>query len=278
MFVRNVALVTEESAIPMSELSAVAAALQKQASRDFGPLWKAESTVTAFQTLEQLPLDYWPVIIKDDIGDPTAAGYHDDQHGQPFSLVQYSQGWTLTASHEVLEMLGDPFGRRLIAGQSPKTGQGRVRFLVEVCDPCEADDFSYSVNGIKVSDFYTPHYFDPVTSASVRYSYTGAITAPRTVLRGGYLSWHDSATNAWWQRTWFGDKAHDRQLKDMKVTNGNLRQAIDRETALERAKAMKLSGKREVMAAHSAAPKARPEFAKRASDLRRAVQAATARK
>jgi len=64
----------------------------------------------------------------------------------------------------------------------------------------------------------------------------------------------------------------------MKVTNGNLRQAIDRETALERAKAMKLSGKREVMAAHSAAPKARPEFAKRASDLRRAVQAATARK
>ena len=278
MFVRNVALVTEESAIPMSELSAVAAALQKQASRDFGPLWKVESTVTAFQTLDQLPLDYWPVVIKDDIGDPSAAGYHDDQHGQPFSLVQYSQGWTLTASHEVLEMLGDPFGRRLVAGESPKEGQGRVRFLVEVCDPSEAEEFSYSVNGIQVSDFYTPHYFDPVTSASVRYSYTGAITAPRTVLKGGYLSWHDSATGAWWQRTWFGDKATDRELKNLKVMNGNLRQAIDRATALERAKAMKLSAKREVLAAHRSGPKARPEFYNRANDLRRAIEAATAKK
>jgi hypothetical protein len=275
MFVRNVALVTEESAIPMSELSAVAAALQKQATRDFGPLWKIESTVTAFQTLEQLPLDYWPVIIKDNIGDPDAAGYHDDEHGQPFSLVQYSQGWTLTASHEVLEMLGDPFGRRLVAGQSPVQGQGRVRFLVEVCDHSEAAEFSYSVNGIQVSDFYTPHYFDPVTSPSVRYSYTGAITAPRTVLKGGYLSWHDTATKAWWQRTWFGATAVDRELKNMKVRNGNLRQAIDRLTAIERAKAMKLANGSHLLEAHAGGPQARPEFVNRATDLRRAIQAAT---
>jgi len=259
----------------MSELSAVAAALQKQASRDFGPLWKIESTVTAFQTLEQLPLDYWPVIIKDNIGDPDAAGYHDDEHGQPFSLVQYSQGWTLTASHEVLEMLGDPFGRRFVAGQSPMPGQGRVRFLVEVCDPSEAAEFSYTVNGIQVSDFYTPHYFDPVTSPSVRYSYTGAITAPRTVLKGGYLSWHDTATNSWWQRTWFGATAVDRELKNMKVKNGNLRQAIDRLTAIERAKAMKLAGGRQLLEAHAGGPQARPEFVNRAAGLRRAIQAAT---
>ena len=89
----------------------------------------------AFDSLDDLPLDYWPVIIKDDIGDPTAAGYHEDQHGQPFALVQHGQGWSLTASHEVLEMLADPFGRRLVAGESPVRGQGRVKFLVEVCDP-----------------------------------------------------------------------------------------------------------------------------------------------
>jgi len=275
MLVRNVALVTEESAIPMSELTAVAAALQKQASRDFGPLWKLESTVTAFQTLDQLPLGYWPVIIKDDIGDPSAAGFHEDEHGQPFSLVQYSQGWTLTASHEVLEMLGDPFGRRLVAGQSPKTGQGRVRFLVEVCDPCEAEEFSYSVNGIQVSDFYTPHYFDPVATATVRYSYTGAITAPRTVLKGGYLSWYDSATRAWWQRTWFGDSATDRQLSELKVANGNIRQAIDRLTELERAKATKRSHERVPLAALRAGEHTRSEFYNRAIDLRRAIKAVT---
>jgi hypothetical protein len=72
-----------------------------------------------------------------------------------------------------------------------------------VCDPCEASDFAYSVNGILVSDFYTPHYFDPVTASGVRYSYTGAITRPRQVLRGGYLSWKDSVSGHWWQETWF---------------------------------------------------------------------------
>lgn len=95
---------------------------------------------------------------------PGAAGFHDDENEQPFALVQFSNQWALTASHEVLEMLADPFGRRLVAGQSPKAGQGRVQFLVEVCDPSEDTAFAISVNGIKLSDFYTPRYFDPVTA------------------------------------------------------------------------------------------------------------------
>ena len=37
--------------------------------------------------------------------------------------------WSLTASHECLEMLADPFGNRLIAGDSPKPDQGRVQIL-----------------------------------------------------------------------------------------------------------------------------------------------------
>jgi hypothetical protein len=45
-------------------------------------------------------------------------------------------------------MLVDPSGNRLVAGDSPKTDQGRVSFLVEVCDPSEAADFAYSANGV----------------------------------------------------------------------------------------------------------------------------------
>ena len=40
-----------------------------------------------------------------------------------------------------------------------------------------------------VSDFYTPDFFDPVPVSSVRYSFTGAIKSPRTVLKDGYISW-----------------------------------------------------------------------------------------
>jgi hypothetical protein len=238
MLMRHVALVSEKSKIKMRELSGVAAALQKQASRDVGPMWQLDATVTAFEKLEDLPLDYWPVVVKDDIGDPQAAGYHEDKNGQPFALVQYSKGWTLTASHEVVEMLVDPFGRRLVAGQSPLQKQGRVRFLVEVCDPSEAEAYAYRVNGILVSDFYTPHYFDPVKSPGVRYSFTNAITEPKQVLKGGYLSWYDSETRTWWQRSWFGTKPSDQALTGFKADNGNLREALDRYRELERAKVM----------------------------------------
>ena len=100
-------------------------------------------------------------------------------------------------------MLGDPFGNRLVAGKSPKQGQGRVNFLVEVCDPSEDQQFAYTVNGVTVSEFYTPHFFDPVTSPCVRYSFTGAITKPRSILQGGYLSWLVPQTNEWFQMIWF---------------------------------------------------------------------------
>jgi hypothetical protein len=68
-----------------------------------------------------------------------------------------------------------------------------------VCDPSEAAEFGYSVNSILVSDFYTPEFFDPVTAPGVRYSFTGAIKAPRQVLNGGYLSWRDPVSTHLWQ-------------------------------------------------------------------------------
>jgi hypothetical protein len=98
-------------------------------------------------------------------------------------------------------MLVDPFGNRLIASDSIKKGQGRVKYLVEVCDPSEDASFGYSVNGVLLSDFYTPHFFDPVHSSATRYSFTGAIKQPREIKKGGYLSWYDPQTKKWWQAT-----------------------------------------------------------------------------
>ena len=118
------------------------------------------------------------MIVKDNIGTPGAAGVHMDKDNQPFALIASGNTldeWSLTASHEMCEMLVDPSGDKQATGNSPKPGQERVSFLVEVCDPSEAADFAYSVNEILVSDFYTPHYFDPIAASGVRYSFTGAI-------------------------------------------------------------------------------------------------------
>jgi hypothetical protein len=240
--IQQLALVSESKLVGIGDVMRVAAALQKQASRDLAPIWNISATVDAFEKLEDVPIGYWPMIVKDDIGFSGAAGIHLDNDRQPFALITSASdldSWSLTASHESLEMLVDPFGDRLIAGDSPKEGQGRVSFLVEVSDPSEAAEFAYTCNGILVSDFYTPKFFDPVASPSVRYSFTGAIKEPRDVLSGGYLSWVDSTTGHWWQEIWFGGvESQFRDIGPLDATAGSLRSQIDRVTMAETAKAI----------------------------------------
>jgi hypothetical protein len=227
---RQVAIVSEVHSISASEVSKVSAAIQKQVSRDFGPIWEINATVDSFAKLEDVPIGYWPVIVRQNIGAPGAGGFHQDNSGQPFALVLAAPDWSITASHETLEMLADPFGNRIMAGDSPKPNQGRVEFLVEVCDPSESPDFGYTSNGIMVSDFYTPNYFDPIAAAGVRYSFTGAIKEPRQVLRDGYLSWHDPVSNHWWQLQFFGGQRNFVDLGVLNASNGSIRSQIDRHT------------------------------------------------
>ena len=240
----HVALTTNGVSLKADELNRVAAALAKQVLKDFGPIWNVDATVDAFSRMEDIPLDYWPIIVQQDVQD--AAGYHEDDNGQPFALVEFDKEWSLTASHECLEMLADPFGRRLRAGKVPDQAlavgikPGRVNYLVEVCDPSEDIAYAYQVNGVTVSDFYTPLYFDPVTAPGVRYSFTGAIDAPRKVLPGGYLSWRDSVTGHWFQLRMFPDTLSRKTPHVVDLTadtvfakllqDTNLRAAIDRVT------------------------------------------------
>jgi hypothetical protein len=230
MLLQHLAIVDQSKKLHTSDLAQAAAALQKQATRDLGPIWGVKATVDFFPDLRNVPVGYWPIIITEQIDDPEAAGYHDDKHHQPYAMVQLENGWPLTCSHEMCEMLVDPFGNRLVASNSIKKSQGRVKYLVEVCDPSEDASFGYSVNGVLLSDFYTPNYFDPVSSAATRYSFTGAIKKPREIKKGGYLSWYDPQTRKWWQATFFGTTTKIQELKGMKDNGASLRSQVDRLT------------------------------------------------
>ncbi|MFO1095870.1 MAG: hypothetical protein U0992_21575 [Planctomycetaceae bacterium] len=59
----QLALVPDGVDIPASQLTRVAAALSKQVERDFAPIWNVEATVDAFDRLEDVPSDYWPIIV-----------------------------------------------------------------------------------------------------------------------------------------------------------------------------------------------------------------------
>jgi hypothetical protein len=189
MDIRHIALTTLTSRVDMGDLMEVAAALQNQATRDLGPIWGIAATVDAF-AYDQVPVGYWPIFVHDHV--PDVPGTHQIGQGQPYALVQYGPTWSLTASHECMEMLVDPSGMMTRPGPSIMPNQGRVEYLVEVCDPCESVSFAYSINGVTVSDFHTPHYFDPVMASGVRYSFRGEITGPRQILPEGYLAWRTS--------------------------------------------------------------------------------------
>jgi hypothetical protein len=221
--ITHLALVSETEQVKAAEVAKVSAALQKQLTRDFAPIWGMQATIDAFESLDDIPPGYWPVVVIENV---PGSGTHKNRNGQPYALVEAGPTWSLAASHEVLEMLVDPFASRLVAGQSPDPHQGRVEFLVEVCDPCQDGQHAYACNGFLVSDFFTPNYFDPVSVSTVRYSFTGAIRNPRDVLRGGCLSWREPTTGNWHQLNWFHEQ---RQIKNLGPipTGSSLRSAVD---------------------------------------------------
>ena len=198
-----VALVSTTKQVPLAETAKVAAALQKQVSRDLAPIWGLQGCVAAFASLKDMPIGYWPMLVTDDIPDPSAAGVHLDRYGRPFCLIEFGPTWTLMASHECIELLVDPSGNRQVSGPSAMLGQGEVGYLVEVCDPCEDTQHGYTIDGVLVSDFCTPDFFES-GSAAARFSFTGAVKKPLEVLRNGYLSWHDPVSRAWYQEQRFG--------------------------------------------------------------------------
>jgi hypothetical protein len=214
-------------------------ALNKQIIRDFGPIWGVTASVDIAPSLDRVTPGKWKIALVDDISVDGLSAFHGWVGTMPYALVEYSKTWTISLSHECLEMLSDPFGQRLVPGQSIEDSSKRVEYLVEVCDPCQSDQFAYRVDGVLMSDFYTPNYFDPVFSPGVRYSFnTGSsdgldalnasIPRPRNVPKGGYLTWHDPSTGKWSQ---YDNMGASPRIREVPPPAGVLaRKAVDRFT------------------------------------------------
>jgi hypothetical protein len=200
----QVGLVDKTGELPPDEVQAAAAALNIQVTRDLTQFWNVQATVLYLANPHKIPASVWPVFLVKTLP-PGEGGFHMDAHNQPYAKVIATPGsdaWTLDASHEVLEMLVDPNGNRLQTSTSIEIQNGKIvdgtsqfSYLVEACDPCEADNYAYSINGVAVSDFITPHFYDVSATPGTRYSFTGAIKYPREILPGGYISWVNPAIN-----------------------------------------------------------------------------------
>lgn len=183
--VNQSAILTDEQVVP------VIAALQKQLSRDVLPIWGKSAWLTHVKKGALIPPKCWQLILKDTSDDPGALGYHTEtSEGLPIgycfvkTTTDDGGNWTVTLSHELLEMVGDEYTNLL--AQGIVNGKSYLRAL-ELCDPCEDDSFGYKIDDIVVSDFVTPQYFiDEAKSGP--YDFGNHITAPGQLLLNGYQS------------------------------------------------------------------------------------------
>lgn len=195
----NVAVFSKTSRIGYDALVAATAAIQIQVHDHLKPAWGKDAILTAFKSEKDVPTGYWKVWIQDEL-EYDVYGYHAvDNNNVPFAKLRYSDAWTVVLSHELVEMLVNPYVDFVLSSEVFEDGEGEEELLVEVADPAQDNRNGYLVNGIKVSDFYLPSYFNVSgTTLTGKYSYTGAITQPKELLEGGYYSFK-TRLGEWWQ-------------------------------------------------------------------------------
>src|SRR6266852_514158 len=109
----KVAVINQSQSLTDDQVSQAVPALQAQVSNDFAPAWGIDADVTFVPGSQPAP-GSWALVIFDNSDQPGALGYHDlTVEGLPLGKVfagtdiQYGLQWTITASHELLEMLAD---------------------------------------------------------------------------------------------------------------------------------------------------------------------------
>jgi len=129
----------------------------------------------------------WAVVFLDDADSPGALAYHDlTPDGLPQSKVfvrttlQNGDKVSVSASHELVEMLVDPAINLMSTGPDAKTV-----YAYESADPVEA--LTFKVDGVPMSDFVHPAYFENFHKpGSVHFDHMNKVKRPFELLAGGY--------------------------------------------------------------------------------------------
>jgi len=198
----TVTVINESTLLTDAQVAPVVAALQRQVSEHFFPAWGIDARLEFLSKGAQSSSAYsWQLILLDTSDDAGALGYHDiTPRGLPLGKVfvksdlDSGSSWTVTLSHELLEMLGDPNINLTVLVDN-------ILYAYEACDACEADELGYDIGGVKVSDFVYPAYFESFWGeGETQFDYGKHISAPLQLLPGGYASYLDITNGQGWQQ------------------------------------------------------------------------------
>jgi hypothetical protein len=181
-------------AISDADAAAIVGALQVQVDRDFEPAWGIGARLTFVPSDDEASwTGKWNILLLDHQAAPGPLGSHDlTPEGQPLGRIYVADDLaaatapSVTLSHELLEMLGNPHANLLVRDKRPDVTQ-LVFYCHENCDAVQADALAYDVNGVRVSDFVLPRYFDGLATTGP-FDFSGHLTGPLTIAPGGYMT------------------------------------------------------------------------------------------
>ena len=187
-------------------LDALITAMQAYVTDHITPVWGTPAKLVKSSDFIK---DAWAMVFLDTADQPGALAYHDlTPGGLPLSKVfvkttlDDKQLVSVSASHELVEMLVDPAINMMTTGPDPKT-----MYAYESADPVE--DLSFKVNGIDMSNFVYPSYFEVFRKPnSVQFDHQKAVSRPFQILSGGYQIIFKSGK---WKQV-FGSKAKERSF------------------------------------------------------------------
>ena len=202
-----ISVVNKSTLVKDADVDTMCKAIQSQLTLHVLPAWHMTAvTVTFVPTsgVKKIPGYSWVVyMIDDDTQVEGALGYHQEEtNGEidafimakpildnggttlvydPKNPGQYTVSATL--SHEIIEMVGDPFTNNY-------SDNGSTSYCHELCDAVEQIGYGVAVGGttVSVSDFLFPSYFNPDANLALNapFNYLKTLTKPFTMLAGGY--------------------------------------------------------------------------------------------
>jgi hypothetical protein len=166
------------------KLDPLISALQVYVDAHVAPVWGTPAKLVKSTDFVK---NAWAIVFLDTADQPGALAYHDlTPDGLPVSKVfvkttlDDQQSVAVSTSHELVEMLVDPAINMWTTGPDPK-----LMYAYESADPVE--ELSFKVNGIDMSDFVYPSYFEVFRKPkSVRFDHLNKVTKPFQILHGGY--------------------------------------------------------------------------------------------
>ena len=174
-----------KATVPLGvDLDALIAAMQIFVNTYVVPVWATPAKLV--KSTGFIP-GAWAMVFLDNADQPGALAYHDlTPDGLPISKVFVKTTLanhdlvSVSASHELVEMLVDPAINLMTTGPDPK-----LVYAYESADPVE--QLSFPVKGIAMTDFVYPSYFEAFHKpGSVKFDQMDKVRKPFQILAGGY--------------------------------------------------------------------------------------------